>query len=98
MHRPTGTRVFCHETRSQLQNRKLARRLMQEKVTPSCELAQNSPLNRCFSQLDQLVNPGESKADLRIEKERKRKANKQKKAKKKYAKAESSSLVDNGIE
>ncbi|GHJ84334.1 hypothetical protein NliqN6_0736 [Naganishia liquefaciens] len=67
MHRPTGIRVFCHETRSQLQNRKLARRLLQEK-------------------LDQLVNPGESKADLRIEKERRRKANKQKKAKKKYAK------------
>jgi hypothetical protein len=34
--------------------------------------------------VDQLVNPGESKADLRIEKERRRKANKNKKAKKKY--------------
>jgi hypothetical protein len=36
--------------------------------------------------VDQLVNPGESKADLRIEKERRRKSNKSKKAKKKYAK------------
>lgn len=39
------------------------------------------------AQLDQLVSPGESKADLRIEKERRRKANKQKKAKRKYAKS-----------
>jgi hypothetical protein len=33
------------------------------------------------------MNPGESKTDLRAEKERRRKANRQKKAKKKYAKA-----------
>lgn len=43
-------------------------------------------------QVDQLVNPGESKADLRIEKERRRKANKKKKANKKYAKGEASAV------
>jgi hypothetical protein len=43
--------------------------------------------------VDQLVNPGESKADLRIEKERRRKANKNKKAKKKYAKDAGSAVT-----
>lgn len=32
IHKPTGTRVFCHETRSRETNRKLARRTMREKV------------------------------------------------------------------
>ncbi|POY76594.1 putative Aminoacyl-tRNA hydrolase [Rhodotorula taiwanensis] len=32
IHKPTGTRVFCHETRSRETNRKLARRTMREKL------------------------------------------------------------------
>jgi hypothetical protein len=76
-----------------MQNRKLARRLMQEKVTgviPQAlrhhRLDQADLFGLCAIQLDQLRNPGESKTDLRAEKERRRKANKQKKAKRKYGK------------
>ncbi|KAJ9112342.1 hypothetical protein QFC19_000762 [Naganishia cerealis] len=43
--------------------------------------------------IDQLLNPGESKSDLRIEKAQRRKANKQKKAKKKYAKGSVQDVV-----
>ncbi|BGP53857.1 hypothetical protein JCM8202v2_001429 [Rhodotorula sphaerocarpa] len=32
LHVPTGTRVFCHETRSRETNRKLARRILREKL------------------------------------------------------------------
>lgn len=32
LHKPTGLQVFCHETRSRETNRKLARRIMREKV------------------------------------------------------------------
>lgn len=67
MHIPTGIRIQCQETRSLQQNRRLARRILKEKV-------------------DQYLNPGESKHDLRWEKERLRKSNRKKKAKKKYAK------------
>lgn len=34
VHKPTGLRVQCHETRSQEQNRKIARKLLAEKVRP----------------------------------------------------------------
>ncbi|KAJ9122041.1 hypothetical protein QFC24_004268 [Naganishia onofrii] len=43
-------------------------------------------LHCLFVQLDQQLNPGENKADLRIVKAQMRKANKKKKAKRKYAK------------
>ncbi|TKA56287.1 hypothetical protein B0A53_01579 [Rhodotorula sp. CCFEE 5036] len=32
LHKPTGLQVFCHETRSRETNRKLARRIMREKL------------------------------------------------------------------
>lgn len=47
------------------------------------------------------MNPGESKTDLRTEKERRRKANKQKKAKRKYGKespADSSMVLESEAE
>lgn len=75
MHLPTGIRIQCQETRSLQQNRRLARRILKEKV-------------------DQFLNPGESKHDLRWEKERLRKSNRKKKAKRKYAKEPEEEGVD----
>jgi peptide chain release factor len=38
LHRPTGIRVSCQETRSLEQNRKIARRILLEKVWQPCSL------------------------------------------------------------
>ncbi|KAG8908720.1 hypothetical protein FRC00_010981 [Tulasnella sp. 408] len=79
IHKPTGIRVTCHQTRSQATNRRIARRMLLEK-------------------LDQIQNPGLTKADLvkAKKKERERqKAKKQKKKKRQQAEErESRSEVD----
>ncbi|KAK7467075.1 hypothetical protein VKT23_004136 [Stygiomarasmius scandens] len=64
LHKPTGIRVSCQESRSLSLNRRLARRLLAEK-------------------LDQLLNPGLSKEDLKKAKQRERERRRRKKAKKK---------------
>ncbi|KAJ3508745.1 hypothetical protein NLJ89_g5580 [Agrocybe chaxingu] len=67
LHKPTGVRVSCQETRSLSQNRKLARKWLLEKA--------------CY--LDQLANPGLSKEDMKAAKQRERERRRRKKAKKK---------------
>lgn len=64
IHKPTGIRVTCHQTRSQATNRRLARRMLLEK-------------------LDQMQNPGLTKADLVKAKKKERERQKAKKQKKK---------------
>ncbi|KIM49452.1 hypothetical protein M413DRAFT_59344 [Hebeloma cylindrosporum] len=70
LHKPTGLRVACQDTRSLTQNRKLARRWLLEKA--------------CF--LDKLVNPGLSKEEMKAAKQRERERQRRKKAKKKAKK------------
>ncbi|KAJ3814848.1 RF-1 domain-containing protein [Lentinula aff. lateritia] len=67
LHKPTGIRVACQETRSLFTNRMLARRFLQSK----CQ------------QLDALENPGLSKEELKRAKQRERERRRRKKAKKK---------------
>ncbi|KAG8894140.1 hypothetical protein FRC01_013147, partial [Tulasnella sp. 417] len=64
IHKPTGIRVTCHQTRSQATNRRIARRMLLEK-------------------LDQIQNPGLTKADLVKAKKKERERQKAKKQKKK---------------
>ncbi|KAJ3923623.1 RF-1 domain-containing protein [Lentinula edodes] len=67
LHKPTGIRVACQETRSLFTNRMLARRFLQSE----CQ------------QLDALENPGLSKEELKRAKQRERERRRRKKAKKK---------------
>ncbi|KAI6028838.1 RF-1 domain-containing protein [Pisolithus orientalis] len=71
LHKPTGIRVSCQETRSLQTNRMLARRQLLQK-------------------LDQLNNPGLSKAELQQAKKLERERQRRKKAKKKARQKESS--------
>ena len=64
-HVPTGTTIKSQATRSRSQNRKIARRLLAEKI----EAAEKGP---------------ESRAALKAEIKRKKKASKSKKARRKY--------------
>ncbi|KJA20240.1 hypothetical protein HYPSUDRAFT_142437 [Hypholoma sublateritium FD-334 SS-4] len=73
VHKPTGLRVACQDTRSLSQNRKLARRWLLEKA--------------CL--LDKMVNPGLSKEELKAAKQRERERQRRKKAKKKARQEES---------
>ncbi|KAG9555144.1 hypothetical protein KCU71_g14202, partial [Aureobasidium melanogenum] len=66
-HLPTGLVIKCQETRSRSQNRKIARRILAERV-------------------ELLVMGDQSRAALKVEKEKKKKASKNKKARRKYRK------------
>lgn len=67
LHKPTGIRVTCQETRSLAQNRKIARKLLVEK-------------------LDQMMNPGLSKEEMKRARQIERERRRRKKAKKKALK------------
>lgn len=78
LHKPTGIRVSCQETRSLSQNRKLARRILLEKVSCPAIIADGScTYLKIFRQLDASYNPGLSKQELKkalqLERERRRK-------------------------
>ncbi|KAJ7582841.1 RF-1 domain-containing protein [Mycena floridula] len=70
LHKPTGLRVSCQETRSLNLNRRYARRMLLEK-------------------LDQIVNPGLSKEQLKEARSKERERQRRKKAKKKQKYVES---------
>ncbi|KAF9069813.1 RF-1 domain-containing protein [Rhodocollybia butyracea] len=76
LHKPTGFRVSCQETRSLSTNRMLARRLL---VAKACTL-------------DALENPGLSKDELKRAKQRERERRRRKKAKKKMEMKQSESI------
>ncbi|QRW27300.1 RF-1 domain protein [Rhizoctonia solani] len=83
IHRPTGIRVQCQATRSREQNRKIARKIMVDKVQFRI-LVFVVPVKMTFNyQLDQLANPGLSKVEVQQEKVRAKKRQRAKKAKKK---------------
>ncbi|EJU05357.1 hypothetical protein DACRYDRAFT_92714 [Dacryopinax primogenitus] len=69
IHRPTGIRVLAQPTRSRQQNRKIARKILLDK-------------------LDQLMNPGLSKTDMKRDKIRERKRQRDKKRRKEVGDAE----------
>jgi protein subunit release factor B len=64
-HLPTGIVIKCQETRSRSQNRKIARRILAERI-------------------EVLVMGDDSRAALKAEREKKKKASKNKKARRKY--------------
>ena len=95
LHRPTGIRVSCQETRSLQTNRMLARRqLLQKactcKTTHLLAHSTNATVMSCSIsydvQLDQLYNPGLSKSELQRAKQLERERRRRKKAKKKVKK------------
>ncbi|KAJ4469499.1 RF-1 domain-containing protein [Lentinula edodes] len=73
LHKPTGIRVACQETRSLFTNRMLARRLLTAKAR----------IIYSMIELDALENPGLSKEELKRAKQRERERRRRKKAKKK---------------
>jgi len=83
LHKPTGIRITCQETRSLSQNRELARRMLLERVKFHVSVCSRMHINARVTQLDQAENPGLSKRDIRILLERRRKQNREKKARKK---------------
>ncbi|KAF5331059.1 hypothetical protein D9619_006019 [Psilocybe cf. subviscida] len=80
VHKPTGLRVACQDTRSLAQNRKLARRWLLEKA---CVYVSLHSVVVFYQHLDQLVNPGLSKEQMKAAKQRERERQRRKKAKKK---------------
>lgn len=46
LHKPTGLQVFCHETRSRETNRKLARRILREKVRRNADICTHARTGR----------------------------------------------------
>ncbi|KAH0292239.1 hypothetical protein M436DRAFT_78844 [Aureobasidium namibiae CBS 147.97] len=64
-HLPTGIVIKCQETRSRTQNRKIARRILAERI-------------------ELLVMGDDSRAAVKAEREKKKKASKNKKARRKY--------------
>ncbi|KAG8217889.1 hypothetical protein J3R82DRAFT_6055 [Butyriboletus roseoflavus] len=77
LHKPTGFRVACQETRSLATNRMLARRHLLEKACHDI-----SPHKRT-TKLDKLYNPGLSKGELQRARQNERERQRRKKAKKK---------------
>ncbi|KAF7295061.1 C-CAP/cofactor C-like domain-containing protein [Mycena indigotica] len=77
LHRPTGIRVTCHETRSLAINRRKARQLLLEKVSVMRETLGNADL--WSLQLDQLQNPGLTKDAMAQAKQRERERRRKKK-------------------
>ncbi|KAI5245857.1 hypothetical protein E4T43_02954 [Aureobasidium subglaciale] len=74
-HLPTGIVIKCQETRSRSQNRKIARRILAERI-------------------EVLVMGDDSRAALKAEREKKKKASKNKKARRKYRKLEDGKEVE----
>ncbi|KAG9949111.1 hypothetical protein KCU85_g4570, partial [Aureobasidium melanogenum] len=74
-HLPTGLVIKCQETRSRTQNRKIARRILAERV-------------------ELLLIGDQSRAALKAEREKKKKASKNKKARRKYRKLDHGSDVE----
>ncbi|KAH7340331.1 hypothetical protein B0J17DRAFT_650955 [Rhizoctonia solani] len=96
IHRPTGIRVQCQATRSRDQNRKIARKIMLEKV-PIVIVPVEVSESDVWLQLDQLANPGLSKLQVQQEKVREKKRQRAKKAKKKAKlKAEAGDTENSG--
>lgn len=74
-HLPTGLVIKCQETRSRSQNRKIARRILAERI--------------------ELMTMGDqSRAALKAERDKKKKASKNKKARRKYRKLEDGKEVE----
>ncbi|KAI4730954.1 hypothetical protein E4T49_01208 [Aureobasidium sp. EXF-10728] len=74
-HLPTGLVIKCQETRSRSQNRKIARRILAERI-------------------ELLLLGDDSRAALKAEREKKKKASKNKKARRKYRKLQDGSEVE----
>ncbi|KAI5253450.1 hypothetical protein E4T42_02893 [Aureobasidium subglaciale] len=74
-HLPTGIVIKCQETRSRSQNRKIARRILAERI-------------------EVLVMGHDSRAAIKAEREKKKKASKNKKARRKYRKLEDGKEVE----
>ncbi|THW93122.1 hypothetical protein D6C78_04862 [Aureobasidium pullulans] len=74
-HLPTGIVIKCQETRSRSQNRKIARRILAERI-------------------ELLTLGDDSRAALKAEREKKKKASKNKKARRKYRKLEDGKEVE----
>ncbi|KAI9570425.1 hypothetical protein HD554DRAFT_2188123 [Boletus coccyginus] len=77
LHKPTGIRVACQETRSLATNRMLARRHLLEKA------CHNISPHKHATGLDKLYNPGLSKGELQRARQNERERQRRKKAKKK---------------
>lgn len=95
VHKPTGLRVACQETRSLTQNRKIARKILLDKVqrylqSGLCVTADNRDL-----QLDKLYNPGLSKSEMERAKKSERARRRKKKAKRKAGEKDDDSDVHN---
>jgi len=86
LHKPSGIQVKCQETRSLQQNRKIARKILLEKV-PTLHKLQRDRAHRPL-QLDHLYNPGLSKEDLKRAREHERDRRRRKKARKATSKIE----------
>jgi protein subunit release factor B len=74
-HLPTGLVIKCQETRSRSQNRKIARRILAERI-------------------EVLVMGDDSRAALKAEREKKKKASKNKKARRKYRSLEEANQAE----
>jgi len=74
-HLPTGLVIKCQETRSRSQNRKIARRILAERI-------------------EVLVMGDDSRAALKAEREKKKKASKNKKARRKYRNLENANEAE----
>lgn len=74
-HLPTGIVIKCQETRSRTQNRKIARRILAERI-------------------ELLVMGDDSRAALKAEREKKKKASKNKKARRKYRNLEQANQAE----
>lgn len=81
LHKPSGIRVSCQETRSLMLNRRLARRRIVEKVL-SLPFGAFTFTDEGFQQLDKILNPGLSKGDFQKAKQRERERRRRRKAKK----------------
>jgi len=81
LHKPSGIRVKCQETRSLQDNRRIARKLIIKKAGARGGIANG--VTDPFRQLDALQNPGLSKEELRDARVRERKRRSAKKARKK---------------
>jgi len=89
LHKPTGLRVSCQDTRSLSQNRKIARKWLLEKARLLLPFDIYRQVD--FVQLDKVVNPGLSKEQMKAAKQRERERQRRKKAKKKAKRQEDDS-------
>jgi peptide chain release factor len=81
LHRPSGIRVSCQKTRSLALNRQIARNLLLEKVLT--HLYSSHSLDDFSPQLDQELNPGLSKGEMRRARMQERERQRRKKRRKK---------------